>query len=93
MNPEECIREHMSELRDTYMVDRLGIFGSFARDEATEASDVDILVEFSKTVGLFHFIELQERLSELIGRKVDLGEPEALKLVIKEQVLKEVIWI
>lgn len=93
MNPAECIREHMSELRDTYMVTRLGIFGSFARDEATDTSDVDILVEFSKTVGMFHFVELQERLSELIGRKVDLGEPDALKPVIKDQILREVIWV
>ena len=72
---------------------RIGVFGSFARGEAKENSDVDILVEFSKAVGLFHFIDLQDRLSEIIGRKVDLGEPEALKPLIKDKVLQETVWI
>jgi predicted nucleotidyltransferase len=93
MNPTECIREHMSELQEHYLVSKIGVFGSFARGEATETSDVDILVEFSKAVGLFHFIGLQERLVEIVGRKVDLGEPEALKPAIKDKVLREVIWI
>lgn len=92
-NPVQSIREHMNELQNEYFVSRIGVFGSFARDEATETSDVDILVEFKKVVGLFHFIDLQDRLSEIIGRRVDLGEPEALKPVIKDKVLQETVWI
>lgn len=93
MNPTERIREYMPELRDTYKVSRIGVFGSFARGEATESSDVDILVEFNQTVGLFHFIELQQRLSEIVGRKIDLGEPEAIKPLIKDSILREVVWV
>jgi len=92
-NPMQSLREHQDELRDEYYVSRIGVFGSFARGEAKENSDVDILVEFSKAVGLFHFIDLQDRLSEIIGRKVDLGEPEALKPLIKDKVLQETVWI
>lgn len=93
MNPTECILENMSELRNAYRVSRLGIFGSFARGEANESSDVDILVEFSDNVDLFHFIRLQYHLSEILGRKVDLVTPEALKPEIKDRILQEVLYI
>jgi predicted nucleotidyltransferase len=93
MNPSELIREHLPELRNEYMVSKIGIFGSFARGEATNASDVDILVEFSRPVDLFHFIGLQDRLAEILGRKVDLATPRALKPLIKDQILREVLYI
>lgn len=93
VNPEECIRAHMSELRDVYLVSRLGIFGSFARGEAKEFSDIDILVEFSDCVDIFHFIRLQYYLKEILGLKVDLVTPDALKPLIKDRVLKEVLYI
>lgn len=93
MNPTELIREHMTELRNTYKVSRIGVFGSFAREEATESSDVDILVEFSQNVGLFHFIDLQNRLTQILDRKIDLTTPGALHPAIKEQILREVLYI
>lgn len=93
MNPTELIREHMPELRDTYKVSKIGVFGSFAREEDTESSDIDILVEFSQNVGLFHFIDLQNRLAEILKRKIDLATPNALHPVIKEQILREVLYI
>lgn len=93
MNPAECIREHMPELRDEYLVSKIGIFGSYARGEATNTSDIDVLVEFSQPVDLFHFIALQDRLAEILGRKVDLATPRALKPLIKDQVLREVLYL
>lgn len=93
MNPAEQIREHITELRDRYQVTNLGIFGSYARGEATESSDVDILVEFSETVDLFHFIRLQYYLTEILGRNVDLVTPDALKPLIKDRILREVLYV
>ena len=93
MNPSERIREHMSELRNDYMVSRLGIFGSFAWGEETEYSDIDILVEFSESVDLFHFIRLQNYLAELLGRKIDLVTPDALKPMIKDRIIGEVQYV
>jgi len=93
MNPAEQIREHKIELKYRYQVARLGIFGSFARNEATESSDVDILVEFSETVDLFHFVRLQSYLAEILGRNVDLVTPDALKPLIKDRILREVLYI
>ncbi|HNX29060.1 MAG TPA: nucleotidyltransferase family protein [Syntrophomonadaceae bacterium] len=93
MNPNEIIKEHIGELRDVYFVSKIGVFGSFARGEATEESDVDILVEFDRRVDLFHFIELQDRLAEILGRKVDLVTPKALKPLIKDRILREVLYV
>ncbi len=93
MNPSELITEHLPELRNEYLVSKIGIFGSFARGEATLASDVDILVEFSQRVDLFHFIGLQHRLEEILDRKVDLATPKALKPLIKDQILQEVLYL
>lgn len=93
MNPSELIRKHILELREEYLVSKIGIFGSFARGEATNTSDVDILVEFSRPVDLFHFIALQDRLAEILGRKVDLATPRALKPLIKDQILREVLYL
>lgn len=93
MNPLECIKDNINELHDDYYVSKIGVFGSCARGEADETSDVDILVEFNRSVDLFHFIGLQNRLAEILGRKVDLTTPRALKPLIKDQILEEVIYI
>ena len=83
----------MPELCNSYQVARLGVFGSFARGEASEVSDVDILVEFTECPDLFHFVRLQERLARILGRKVDLVTPDALKPLIRDRVLSEVLYI
>ncbi len=75
----ERLRAHEAELK-AMGVARLSLFGSVARGEAGEGSDVDLAAEFdrSRPFGLFKFVELQDRLGELLGVKVDLvGEPIA----------------
>lgn len=83
----------MPNLREKYQVEKLGIFGSVARGENTANSDIDILVEFKNPVGFFHFIRLENYLSELLGKKVDLISQKAPKPAIKEDVLKEAIYV
>lgn len=68
---------------------RLAVFGSFARNEATDASDIDLLVEFSHPVGLFEFARVRRKLSELLGREVDLVTFAGLRKEIRERVLRE----
>ncbi len=75
-----------SEFSTRFSVSRIGIFGSVARGEQTEASDIDILVELSRPVGFFTFVELEEYLSLCLGAPVDLVTPDALKPLIREQV-------
>jgi predicted nucleotidyltransferase len=87
------LRKQRKELAERYNVASLSLFGSVARDEARPDSDVDLLVEFSQPIGLFKFIELQQKLEALLGSKVDLGTPRSLKPRIKEQVLQEAIRV
>jgi predicted nucleotidyltransferase len=87
------LQKERQELLDHYNISTLSVFGSVARDDARQDSDVDILVEFSRPVGLFQFIELQQRLEALLGSKVDLGTPRSLKPRIKAQVLQESIRV
>lgn len=84
---------HAPEMRNAYKVKRLGIFGSTARGTARRTSDVDVLVEFSKTPGLFKFVELEERLAQLLRRRVDLVTKDSLKPALKVAILKDVVYV
>lgn len=79
-------------LEAKYGIIKLGYFGSFARNQQNETSDVDILVEFIKPIG-FEFLEVKFFLEDLLGLKVDLATDDMLTPLIREQVLKEVVYI
>jgi predicted nucleotidyltransferase len=81
------------ELAQRYYVKQIGLFGSFARGEQSKTSDVDILVEFSQPIGLFKFLELEERLESALDHKVDLVSRKALKPRIGKQILNEVVML
>lgn len=78
------------ELR-AFKVQTLSVFGSVARGEAGSDSDVDLLVEFSEPVGLFEFARLQAFLEEILGRRVDLVTPGALRESMRERVIREAV--
>jgi len=87
----ETLRLNLPDLKRDYHVRSLSLFGSYARGEARKRSDVDILVEYDVIPGLYRFIELQMALSDLLGVKVDLVMPEALKGEIAANALAEAI--
>ena len=90
---EKMVKENKVVLTKQFKVKEIGIFGSVVRGEDKETSDVDILVEFEEPIGLFKFLELEEYLSDLIGRKVDLVSKKALKPRIGKHILKEVAFL
>lgn len=90
---KQVINTNLNTLKDTYHVKKLGVFGSVARADNTEKSDVDILVEFSEPIGFFKFINLEEYLGKIIGKKVDLVTKKALKPAIREEILQEVAYV
>ena len=87
------LRAHRQELVDRFGISTLYLFGSVARDDARSSSDIDLLVEFTKPVGLFHFIELQQSLEATLGSKVDLGTRRSLKSRLKDEVLQDAIRV
>ncbi|MBI3788890.1 MAG: nucleotidyltransferase family protein [Ignavibacteriales bacterium] len=89
----QTINSQLPFLRERYGVKSLGLFGSIARGEATEKSDIDILVEFESPVGFLDFIRLEIFLTQILQRKVDLISKKAIKPVLKESILKEVIYV
>jgi len=89
----KILRQHLPELSKEYNISYLGIFGSYVRGEQKEDSDLDVLVEFSKTPDLFEFIGLKQDLSDILGVKVDLVMKNALKPAIGERILEEVVQV
>lgn len=71
----------------------LSVFGSAARDEAGSESDVDLLVEFSEAVGLFHFVRTKNQLAELLGYEVDLVTPDALLPQLKDRIMRDAVRV
>lgn len=93
MDTIEILNGHKSEIQNRFPVKTLGVFGSAVKGELTEKSDIDVLVEFEKSIGFFEFLDLEEYLSELLHRKVDLVTPGALKPFIKDKIMKQVIYV
>ncbi|MFA5858235.1 MAG: nucleotidyltransferase family protein [Elusimicrobiota bacterium] len=87
------ITTHKAELQEKFKVKTIGVFGSYVRGDQRADSDVDILVDFSGSVGLITYGGLERHLSELIGNKVDLVHKSGLKPFIGQQILAEVIYI
>ncbi len=74
-------------------VKSLALFGSVARDEARPDSDVDLLVEFDRPVGMFTFIEVKEYLEGALGRRVDLVSRNGLKWQLRDRILEEAVSV
>ncbi len=84
------INDHQKEIRDLG-VKRYGLFGSLVREETTEQSDIDILVEFEPGQKTFdNFMKLAFLLEDLLGRDVDLVTAESLSPYIGPHILREV---
>lgn len=71
----------------------MALFGSVARGDASLASDIDLLVEFDRPVGLFGLFALQDRLEDIFGCKVDLGTPDSLKPRLRTSVMSELVYV
>ncbi len=92
----KVLREKYPYLAAKYGVKRIGIFGSYAKGMFDEASDVDLIVEFERPIGL-KFIELVEDLEHLLGRKVDVLTPAGLQGIrvscVAEEIRKSIIYV
>ena len=87
------INNNKKLLEKKYSVKTIGIFGSSIKGELTKESDIDIIVDFYESPDLFKFINLEEFLKHLVHRKVDLVSKKALKPLIKDEILREAVYI
>ena len=86
------LKDLLPYLEDNFSVKIIGLFGSYAREEQTDTSDVDMLVEFKSPVGFFKYIELEDYLSDKLEVKVDLVTPDALKPLIKQDIIGDAVY-
>jgi predicted nucleotidyltransferase len=95
MTSREALRrlDRNREKLRTYSVRHIAVFGSTARDQATLHSDVDVLVEFDPEakVGLVTFVRLLDHLTDVMGTRIDLATPGALRPEMREQILAEAV--
>jgi len=86
------LKEELPNLRKEYGVETLAVFGSYARGEQREDSDIDILVEFVETVDFIEFMRLEFHLSDILGVKVDLVTPDALRPIMRDDILESAVY-
>jgi len=86
------LRRIKPQLQRDYAVKKIGLFGSFITGTYTDASDVDILVEFERPVG-WQFFKLEKYLEKTINRKIDLVTVSALREQLKPLVLSQIQYI
>jgi predicted nucleotidyltransferase len=87
------IEQHRPELKSQFHVDKIGVFGSYARGDQKKRSDVDFLVTFDEAISLFDRVDLNIYLQELMGRRVDVIPHSNLRPELSEYVLKDLIYL
>lgn len=90
---KEQLKYYLPSLQKEFQIEKIGIFGSVVKGTTSSKSDVDILVNFSNPPGFFTFIRLEEQLSSILHRKVDLVTKNALKNTVKREILQQVIYV
>ncbi|HEY4944159.1 MAG TPA: nucleotidyltransferase family protein [Rhizomicrobium sp.] len=81
----------LKPLLDRHGVERLRVFGSVARDEAGDASDIDLIVDYINKPDLLKFIGLQHALADALGIEVDLTTLDGLRPELRDEILAEAI--
>ncbi|MGJ5676794.1 MAG: nucleotidyltransferase family protein [Nostochopsis sp.] len=87
------LKEEILRIAAKYAAYNIRVFGSVARGEARPDSDVDFLVELEPQRTLLDQIALMQSLEELLGRKVDVTEPETLHELIRDKVLRSAVLL
>jgi predicted nucleotidyltransferase len=90
---KKILRDHKAMIRDRYNVQRIGVFGSYVRGDTHSGSDVDVLVEFSEPISLIQLVSLENYLSDLIGIKVDVVPREDIRKELKDNILREAVYV
>ncbi|MCK5914882.1 MAG: nucleotidyltransferase family protein [Deltaproteobacteria bacterium] len=89
----KILRVHKTELKEKFRVESLAVFGSVRWGVEGPGSDVDILVRYYETPGLFKFLDLKKYLENIVNSPVDLVTEQALKKQLREKIIKEAVRV
>ncbi len=89
---KKILQFHKDDLRRDFHVKEIGVFGSFSRGEQGEGSDIDIMVDFEEPIG-WEFTDLNEYLEKILKLHVDLATPRALKPLIRDDILNDLVYV
>ncbi len=87
------IKKVKPELEKKFGIGRIGIFGSYVKGYQNEESDIDIILELRHPTGLIKFIRIEQYLSDILGKSVDLLTFNSLKSYMKDEVLREIKYV
>jgi predicted nucleotidyltransferase len=85
----KVLKENYPYMAAEYGVKRIGLFGSYAKNQPSETSDVDIVVEFDRPIG-FRFAEFAEYLEDLLGKNVDVLTPAGIEGIRVERIARSI---
>lgn len=89
---KQILTQLKPELMQKYFVNSIGLFGSIVRDDFTDKSDIDIIVDFSKPIGI-EFIDLANYIESKLSKKVDLVSRNGVKPKYYHQIESEIIYV
>ncbi len=87
------LRELKQELNQRFGIEKIALFGSYARDEASEDSDIDIVILEAKERKFVNRLHAREMIEKRLNKKVDLGYFDSMKTFIKNRIKKEFIYV
>jgi len=90
----DFLAQHKNVFYQKYGVTKIGLFGSYAREDFKDGSDIDIAIEMqNEKKSLNTFFSLKRELEEAFKVKVDLGIESSLKAIAKEKIMKEIVYV
>jgi len=90
----DFLADHKQEFHDKYGVTKIGLFGSYARDEQREDSDIDIAIEMQQEKkNIRTFFGLKREMETIFGKKIDIGIESTLKPIVIQYIMNEIIYV
>ncbi|MEI8103219.1 MAG: nucleotidyltransferase family protein [Chlorobium sp.] len=87
------LKEHKQEIKDKFGATRIGLAGSYARGEANEDSDIDIIVDLHSNNRFRSFFYLQYFLQDALGKRIDLATDSSLKPLVRQSVNRDILYV
>ncbi len=87
------LQQVQGELKNKFGIEKIGLFGSYARDEANEDSDIDIAIMSVEKKDYFMRIEAKYYLEELLQKKVDIGYFDSIRPIIQKYIKKDLVLV